>query len=374
MSTPQKLAVFLSFSGAGGVERMVLNLLPGLVAGSAEPLAIDLVAVKADRVPVRELPEGVRLVDIGVRSSTLSAPALARYLRAERPVAMLAAKDRAIRSAIIARRLAGASTRIVGRLGTNLAASLEGKGALARWARYQPMRWLYPGADRIVAVSEGVAADTRCITGLPAERVVVVRNPVITPALSQRAAEPLDHPWFRGDGPPVILGAGRLTRQKDFPTLLRAFARLRAERQARLVIVGEGEDRGGLEALAADLGVADDLDLAGHVDNPYAWMARASLFVLSSAWEGSPNVLTEAIALGTPVVAADCPSGPRELLQEGRYGPLVPVGDDEAMAAAMADTLAAPLAPDVLRRAACDYTVEASARGYLRALGIDVCA
>jgi glycosyltransferase involved in cell wall biosynthesis len=164
------------------------------------------------------------------------------------------------------------------------------------------------------------------------------------------------------------MGVGRLTRQKDFPTLIRAFAAVRKVRDCRLVILGEGKDRPALEALAKEMGVGGDVDLPGFVENPYAHMSRASLFVLSSAWEGSPNVLTEALALGLPAVATDCPSGPREILEDGRYGPLVPVGDADALAGAILKTLTHPPESAELKRAAGPYTVEESSRRYLEAL------
>jgi glycosyltransferase involved in cell wall biosynthesis len=167
----------------------------------------------------------------------------------------------------------------------------------------------------------------------------------------------------------VIIGMGRFTEQKDFATLIRAFARLRANRNCRLILLGRGRLQADYQALAEQLGVAADIAYPGFADNPYSYLARARLFVLSSAWEGSPNALTEALALGVPVVATDCPSGPRELLDGGRYGALVAVGDDAALAQAMAATLDAPPPAAGLRRAVADYTVEASARAYLAALG-----
>ena len=136
------------------------------------------------------------------------------------------------------------------------------------------------------------------------------------------------------------------------------------------MVLGEGADRPALEALAGELGIGERLDLVGHQANPYAWLARASLFVLSSAWEGSPNALTEALALGVPAVATDCPSGPREILDGGRVAPLVPVADWEALARAMAATLEAPPPAETLREAVAEYTQEASARAYLRVLGL----
>jgi glycosyltransferase involved in cell wall biosynthesis len=167
---------------------------------------------------------------------------------------------------------------------------------------------------------------------------------------------------------PVIVGAGRLQQQKDFPTLIRAFAQLNRARPCRLLLLGDGRERSVLEALIAQLGIGTDVQLPGFQHNPYPFLARADLFVLSSAWEGSPNVLTEALALGTPVVATDCPSGPREVLDDGRFGRLVPVGDADALLHAMADTLDAPLPARTLGAAVVEYVVDASAQRYLALL------
>src|SRR5690625_55191 len=190
------------------------------------------------------------------------------------------------------------------------------------------MARLYRHLDAVVTASEGVSTDTRTVTGLPPERIHVIDNPVVTPDLEELAAQPLDHPWFGDNDVPVILASGRLTKQKDFPTLLRAFARVRQNRPARLIVLGEGKLRTELEALAVKLGIASDVDLAGFASNPYPYVKQSDLFVLSSRWEGLGMALIEALALGIPAVSADCPSGPREILADGRYGALVPVGDD----------------------------------------------
>jgi glycosyltransferase involved in cell wall biosynthesis len=364
---PGQIAVFVSFSGHGGVERMIVNLVRGLVDLGR---AVDLLPIRRQSPHLERLPTSVRCLPMGSGHALLAVPALAAYLRRERPAALLAAKDRAGRAAVLARAIAGTETPIVLRLGTHLSTAMAGKSALQRALRYAPIRRLYPHLERIVAVSEGVAADTAAIAGLPRARITVIRNPVITPDLPAQAAAPCPHPWLEPGGPPVVVGAGRLARQKDFPTLLRAFARVRAQRPCRLIILGEGQDRPALEALAGALGIAADLDLPGFQANPYPFMVRARLFVLSSAWEGSPNVLTEAMALGTPVVSTDCPSGPAELLDQGRFGALVPVGDAAALAEAMAATLAAPLPAATLRGAVAEYDQAIAARRYLAALGL----
>jgi glycosyltransferase involved in cell wall biosynthesis len=362
-----RLAIFISFSGEGGVERMIINLAKGFASAGH---AVDLVLARAQGEHLKGIPETIRVVRLEAKHTLTALFALSRYLRREKPAALLAPKDRAMKTAVLARRLSGTRPRLVGRLGTTVSAALEGRSWLHKAVWYAGMRLFYRFVDRIVAVSEGVAHDVVAISGLPRDRIAVVRNPVVTSELPNLAAQPVDHPFFAPGQPPVILGAGRFTRQKDFPTLIRAFAKLRAGRPCRLVILGEGRSRGALEALAAALGVEKDVSLPGFIGNPYAYMAKARLFVLSSAWEGSPNVLTEAMAVGTPVVSTECPSGPREILHGGRFGPLVPVGDAEAMAQAMLETLDDPIKPETLKAAVAEYTVEASVRQYLEVLGL----
>jgi glycosyltransferase involved in cell wall biosynthesis len=366
--TGRRLAVLVSLSGEGGVERMVLNLVRAFAA--VPGLAVDLVLLREESRHLQDLPANVNVVRLGVRHSALGVPALVRYLTAARPDALLAAKDRAGRAALLARRLAGVPTRVVIRLGTTLSEAMKDRHPVLRWLRYRPIRRLYRWADAIVAVSEGVADDVAATSRMPRERIHVIRNPVVTPDLFRQAQEPADHPWLADPAVPVVMGMGRLTRQKDFPTLVRAFARLRRERSLRLVILGEGRDAAVLREIAAAEGIGGDVALPGFRANPYAWLARSRLFVLSSAWEGSPNALTEAMALGVPVVSTDCRSGPGELLAGGRYGPLVPVGDVDRLAAAMREGLDCPVPPAVLRHAVSEYTVETSARRYLEVLGL----
>lgn len=363
---PRYVAILASFSGNGGVERMLVNL---ILALTARGVRIDLLLLRAESSYLRELPDDIAIIRLRRHRSPLRFPAIARYLRTHRPQALLVAKDRAGRSAVIARALAGTATPLLLRIGTHLSTAMAQRSPVERWLRYSAIRLLYPRIDAVVAVSDGVAEDVGRVSGLPAERIHVVRNPVVTPRLAARAAEPCTHPWFAAPPPqgeiPVILGIGRLQRQKDFPTLLRAFALLRRQMASRLLILGEGRGRSRLEALIGELGLQDAVELPGFAPNPYPLLARAHLFVLSSAWEGSPNVLTEALALGTPVVSTDCPSGPKEILEDGRYGPLVPVGDPESLAAAMRRTLENPLPAEVLRAAVVEYDAAVSADRYL---------
>ncbi|MFZ5491104.1 MAG: glycosyltransferase [Pseudomonadota bacterium] len=357
-----RVALLASFSGAGGVERMLLNLAAGIVAAG---YGVDLLTIRRDSPHLRTLPPGVRHLPLPGGHAWAAVPALVAYLRRAPPAGLIAAKDRANRAAVLARALAGRPLSLALRLGTHLG----GARGPRRTAGDRLRGALYRRADAVVAVSQAMADDLLPRFGLRADRVKVIRNPVVTPALAGLATAPCPHPWLE-DGEPVVVGMGRFTRQKDFPTLLRAFARLCRQRPARLVLLGEGADRAQCAALAAELGIADRLLLPGFAVNPYAWLARARLFVLSSRWEGSPNALAEALALGVPCVATDCLSGPRELLADGRYGPLVPVGDAEGLAAAMAATLAEPLPADRLREAVRAYRQDVSAAAYLAALGL----
>jgi len=265
--------------------------------------------------------------------------ALLRYVRRDRPDAVLAFLNYPNFALMLASRLAPLATHWVVSVRNHVSSSSA--HARSRWNRSIPdlMRRLLHGADRVVVPSQGLADDVLHITGLPPERVRVIHNPVSSD-VSRLAKEPVAHPFFEA-GVPVLLAAGKLKPQKDFDTLLRAFRIARESRPLRLIVLGEG-DPGALRALAGELGVAADVDFPGHVENPYAWFGRASVYVLSSAWEGFPNVLIEALACGCPVVSTECPSGPAEILAGGSYGKLVPVGAAADLAKAILETLEAP--------------------------------
>jgi glycosyltransferase involved in cell wall biosynthesis len=187
-----------------------------------------------------------------------------------------------------------------------------------------------------------VANDLAETTGIQRDKIKVVYNPVVSSELFSKSEEPLDHPWFSSGEPPVVLAVGRLTEAKDFPVLIRAFALVRKERPARLIILGEGAERPKLEALVRELGLNEDVIMPGFVDNPYKYMRNATVFVLSSAWEGFGVVLVEAMALGTAIVSTDCPNGPAEILEGGKWGDLVTVGDWRALASAILKRLEQP--------------------------------
>ncbi|MHC2996426.1 glycosyltransferase [Tepidiphilus sp. HLB4] len=364
MST-ERLTIFLPSLRGGGAERVMVTLAN---AFAERGYATDLVLAAAEGPYLKDVSDQVRVVDLHAGRVSKALLPLARYLRRERPRAMLSAMNHANVVAIAARMLARVPCRLVVSEHTTISISAaRAQGAVAK-AVYALVPWAYRRADAIVAVSRESAADLERFARLPAGSVRAIYNPFDLDRIRRLAAEPLDHPWFAPGQPPVVLAIGRLTEPKDFPSLIRAFAAIRSCRPARLLILGEGELRGELEALVRSCGLtADDVQMPGFVANPFAYLSRCAVFVLSSRWEGLPGVLIEALACGAPVVSTDCPSGPREILEGGRWGRLVPVGDVEALADAMVATLDEKTHPDAMARTA-EFGVGKAVEHYLKVL------
>lgn len=400
-SSPPRFAFLFDNLGGGGVQKNTLTIAGGLRALGYD---IDVVLCSRDGPLATQVPAGLRCIDLprsslaagrgcavkaGPRwwpamalpllfspkpSKTLAyLPGLVGYLREQRPAAMLAATPHQNIEAVLARHIADVDTRIVVTQ-SNHFSSWHGMAKEWRRRHVAPLlRRAYCAAAEVIAVSAGVGRDLADNLGIPGDRLTAIHNPVLTPELVAGMSAPLTHDWLTPGKPPVVLAVGRPGRQKDFATLVRAFARVRKERPVRLLILGESCRAGGkqrhlreLNQLIDELGVASDIEFCGFVHNPYAYMARASLLVLSSHYEGFGNVVAEALACGCPVVSTDSPSGPSEILDNGRYGRLVPVGDDSAMATAIAATLTSPPDRALLRRRGRDFAIEPIARRYAR--------
>lgn len=358
-----RLAVVASLKSWGGIEGKIVTLFEEFIARGIMP---ELIRIRGGEVPYPDrMPNSVKSVVLSTHSKRDGIPAIIRYLRANSPSAVLTAKDHAAQVVLLA--------RLLGRI--DVPVFVKVTNTLSHVARRRVQRFmirrLYPRADRLIANSRGVAEDLEASFGIPRDRITVIYNPTVTNELESRAAEKVSHPWFsRRDGPPLILSVGRLTPQKDFQMLLEAFSRVREERDCRLVILGEGAEREDLEARARILGVEKYIDMPGFVPDVLPYMARANVFALSSRYEGLSNVLIEALAVGTPAIATDCPSGSAEILEDGRYGRLVPVGDVTAMADAIRAELDAPTPQFLLRQAAERFRAGPIAEQYLRAMSL----
>ena len=359
-----QVALFMGTLGGGGAERVMLDI-GRLLARRG--LAVDLVVIRAEGPYLEILPKEVRLVDLNSTRMVTCLVKLLRYLRRERPKALLVTLETAVLVALIAKVSFARSVRVVVRQ-ANTYSALFAHASLKDRMILRVLKVLMRRADCVVANSNGSADDLgRSVPGV-AGRVQVVPNPVVTPELKDQAALPVEHPWFEDTGASVVLSVGRLAPAKDHATLLRAFARVVRSQPARLVILGEGPERGKLLRLTEELGIAEHVDLPGFRVNPFAYMSRARLMVHSSRYEGSPNVLVQAMACGTPVVSTDCDHGPREILESGKWGRLVPVGDSEAMAEAIMETLRDPISPELLVSRAGAFSADAAIDRYMEVL------
>lgn len=369
MCQKESISVFLPGLYGGGAEKMMLDLCGAFAQAGHE---VTLAVAREEGEFVDNIPEEVNLVDLDAPEppgyNLLGAlPSLVAHLRQNQPGVLLSALNRANIIAAFAGRMPGVDTRIVLSEHNHLSTYLEYAPRHERIVLPRLMAVTYPLADVTVCVSEGVREDLESSLGLNPDVTTMIYNAVITPEIRRMYREQASHPWLSSDIP-VVMGLGSLTLQKDFPTLIRAVNVLRQTRECRLIIAGAGSQKKKLEALIERLGMADIADLPGFVDNPYAMMRQAEVFVLSSKWEGFGNVLVEALGCGCPVVSTDCPSGPAEILVGGKYGKLVPVGDEHRMADAIASQIDNPPSADRLRTRAEMFSLETIAEEYLDTL------
>lgn len=364
----KRIALLSATLGGGGAERVMVTLANAFLHYGCR---VDMVLVNKTGPYINQLDPDVRIVDLAAGQTRYALWPLVRYLRSARPNAMLATQRHVNTMAVVARLVARVPMQLVIREANTISAiTMNGKssdlpkGGLLAFLH----RKSHAMADAVVAPSEGVANDLIITMGFKTDDITVIPNPLPLQQMLQQATEPVEHPWFLPGSIPVILGVGRLHMQKDFPTLIRAFAKVLQHRQARLVILGEGDERAALEGLVEQLGLHEHVMMPGFVDNPFKYMRCAAVFVLSSRWEGLPNVLLQAIAVGAPAVSTDCPSGPREILDAGRWGKLVPVGDADAMASAIIHGLDGQIELMPESVVSARYDVDVVTRSYLSLL------
>ncbi len=359
--------VFLAPTLDGGIGRNLVNLAEGFLQLGQQ---VDILLENAEGTYAAQMPDAVAVRCLRTTHSWLGVPALASYLRVRRPQALVTSNVRLTVLALRARRFGGGAVRVYANVHNTYSrkyASLKRDKWTRRLAK---IRTYYRRCDGVIAVSEGVAGDIADLAQMAPERIITIYNPLNLAQVRERAEDSAHHPWLVGRDRPVVVAVGRLDRAKNFPLLIEAFEQLRRQRPARLLIVGDGEEKEALQERVLRSPCAEDIELVGHRDNPYPYMRAADLFVMSSSWEGFGNVLIEAMCLGTPIVATDCPHGPREILEDGRLGCLVPVEDAPALAAAMQQTLEGSVSAATLREAAMRFDSERIAGAYLRAMGI----
>ena len=383
MNEPDKnlrIALAIPHLDGGGAERSVLRLARGLIERGyrVDILVFEKINTLEDEIP----PEtrlfvlktektndfrdriqltrrfGLRILKFLRKSLLQDARSIAAYIDEERPDCIVPSLPRSKSATLMALSFTKLNPVTIPTVRIFL------KHTKRRFRNLYPI--LFPTADRIVTVSDGVADNLALELGIPRERISRIYNPVVSTDIAELARSVPDHPWMSDDGPPIILSAGRLARVKDFPTLLRAFRQVSRNRDVRLIILGEGSWRRRLEKMICKMDMEKIVSLPGWVSNPYAFMSRSSLFVLSSKYEGLPGVLIQALACGCPCVSTNCPSGPSEILDDGRFGPLVPVGNVPALAAVMERVLDSPPKKETLLARANEFSLDASVDLYER--------
>jgi glycosyltransferase involved in cell wall biosynthesis len=335
-----KIGLFVASLGGGGAERVMVTIANNLAGRSIET---QMIIAAPDLTYAEELAPKVNLINLHTHRMLRTVLPLARYFRKERPDALLTTLVEANITAVVARSLARVPVRLVVREANTPAHDLLGNPSWKKRFTGRLLCHFYRRADAVIANSAGVYRDLVERMRLPASKVHLIRNPVSLRTIYAKMEEPVDHPWFRSGAPPVILSVGRLEHAKDYPTLLRAFAHVRHEIEAHLLILGEGSQRKALQYLAEQLGISSSVQMPGFEPNPFRYMRRARLYVMSSRYEGFPNALVQALACGCPVISTDCESGPRDILNNGQYGWLVPVGDATQLAHTILTALNQPL-------------------------------
>lgn len=337
---------------------MNLNLAPRFIEAGFD---VSMVVHEAKGALTDSIPAGVRVHSLQAPRARNAIRPLAAYLKSERPDILVASLGQPNVIALLANRLAGRPSKVIVSQRNHLTRQAK---AMPGW-QYKALPFLYRRflrhADGIIAVSEGVADDLAAVTRLPRDRITVIYNPAVPDNIEERAAEHVEHSWFAA-GLPVVIAIGRMVPVKDYATMIDAVARVP---QAHLMILGEGPLLEALRAQVMALAIADRVAFMGFQNNPFAYLSRASTFVLSSVHEGFGNVIAEALACGTPVVTTDCESGPAEILEQGRYGRLVPVGDAPAMADALHQSLTAPVDKDFLKTRGQSFSVDRATEAYL---------
>jgi glycosyltransferase involved in cell wall biosynthesis len=327
-----KISFLLPSLGGGGAEKVVVNLVNELCKD--EKIAVDLVLGNAVGDYIELVNNKVNIIDLEAPRMYKSILKLKNYLKKNSPDILISGIDYVNVIALLARKLSGVKTKIFVTEHNTLSQIMKNNKSIKTSILVNAMKIFYKEADKIIAVSHGVATDLSDILGLKKDAIQVIYNPVINENIIKKSYEEVSHNWLNNTDSQsqVLLAIGRLTQQKDFLTLIEAFNLLKDDNNAKLIILGEGEMRNTLQSKIDSLNLTDRIVLQGFSDNPYAFMRKIDLFVLSSKWEGLPTVLIEALACGAQVVSTDCKSGPREILNNGQFGSLVPVGDIEGLA------------------------------------------
>lgn len=333
-SSLKRIAFFMPHLFQGGAERVMLTLANQF---ATQDIQVDFILAKAKGQFLNRLSPKINVLDLQAGKTVFSVFRLVAYLRKQKPDVLFSTLHPSNIVTLVAKMISGTDVRVVVRVATTVSA--QKYTSWRKWLVRTVLAFFYSRADKVVAVSNSVAVDLQNYLKINPSKIVSIYNPTITDELLEKSDEFVSHPWFQSGQPPVIIGVGRLTADKGFADLVRSFAIVRSSTIARLVILGDGIERSHLELLARELEIESDFSILGYVENPFAYLKSAALFAIPSLWEGLPNALIEAMACDCPVISTDCPGGAKEILNNGKYGDLVPVGDPKSLADAIVRNL-----------------------------------
>lgn len=365
MSNKESICIFAPNLAGGGAERVVSILASQFAENGYK---VDLILANAVGPYLANIPDSVNVIDLNCKKVLLSLPKLVKYLRIYQPSMLFTSQMHSSTIALWAVKLAGVKTRTFIRQPTMLRASYDNKSWNSK-LRQKAFLTTARLADKVIVTSETMAKEFQSVSKVPKDKIEIIYNPVPIKEIEIKSFEPIEHTWFKKGKPPVILAVGRLTTVKDFETLIKAFAIVQEEKPAHLMILGEGALRAKLEQLVEKLDINEVVQMPGFVENPYKYMKHADVFVLSSLWEGFPNGMIEAMACGTAIVATDCDGGASEILEHGKWGALVPVGDEQLMARAILKKLNSEDIQNTVERAE-NFSVDIIFEKYYKAFGI----
>ena len=358
----QKLAFFLPSLAGGGAERVIVTLINSL---AEQEFLIDLVLANATGKFFSLLDKRVKVIDLQSKYVFLSIPKLINYLTKEQPYILISAVENANTWGVIAKKLSRTRTKIIITEHSNWSQKLLNHPSLKEKILFIIARYVYPMADRIITVSDGIRSNLLITMHLDPSKVIRIYNPSVPKNLDVQSSLPTNHPWLTHKDKPVIISVGRLVKEKDYKTLIHAFSKVNQEIASRLIILGDGPERKNLQAVIHHHGLENSIDMPGFVDNPFSWMAKSDIFVMTSLYEGLPTVLIEALACGIPAISTDCISGPSEILECGKYGDLVTIGSIVELANALINNLNKSHDSTILKERANIFSTENATTEYL---------
>tara|TARA_B100000886_G_C20404714_1_gene484202 strand:+ start:436 stop:1539 length:1104 start_codon:yes stop_codon:yes gene_type:complete len=360
----KKISLFIPSLQAAGAEKIVVNLANSF---SEKGYDIDLVVLKNTGYYFKKINSKVKIINLKTSRALFALYPLIKYLKKNNPDVLLSSLSHLNIISIIAGLFNKNKTKVLVVEHNDLRNDFKRKFNLKKKLVSLLILITYRKAYKVIAVSNGVLEYILSIVDLDISKIKVIHNPIFEQSIIKMSKDRADHKWLINKNKPVILGVGRLTEQKNFELLIKAFVEVRKKIDTRLIIIGDGHLKNNLMSLIDSLELQNYVSLPGFVKNPYAFMANSSLFVLSSNYEGFGNVIVEAMACGTPIVSTDCFSGPSEILQNGYWGTLVPVKNLSALANAIIDTLNKKEYPNVIKRAK-DFSIDLKVDEYLKTM------